>query len=275
MDTKLYARMKKNNMRLLERNVKLQAQVAILSLTATALVGLMLILGGTVVGMKIHNSSLASKNAELEARLSAAETELAAKETALTEISLAAYELDKQVKDIYTVNQKQAEIIKTYETRDELFNHYEYALVRGDGTRTDIDYEDVSTLQSLAEEKNMGPDSVDLVLAIAMNESKGHEDVKNPVSTAAGLTGMLYGTARFVYEDEMGNGENSYEFDMVYDGALNLQMSLTYVDYLASRNGRSVMATVNGYRGLHDPGYIKNLNRYLGTQNKSLYSIEI
>ena len=275
MDTKLYARMKKNNMKLLERNVKLQAQVAILSLTATALVGLMLILGATIVGFKIHNSSLASRNAELEAELLVAKAELESTTATLAEVSTAAYELDQQVQEIYSVNQEQAEIIKTYETRDELFNNYEYALVRGDGTRTDIDYEDVSTLQSIAEEKAMGADSVDLVLAIAMNESKGYKDAKNPKSTAAGLTGMIYGTARFVYEDEMEHGKGSYEFDMVYDGSLNLQMSLAYVNYLAKRNGRSVMATVNGYRGLYDPGYINNLNRYLGTQNKSLYSIEI
>ena len=194
----------------------------------------------------------------------------------LQKVSEISIQLDKQNKELVDKINEQNETLNRYESRKELFDQYEYAIIRSNNTRTDIKYSDIDTLESLAKQKNMGPDAVDLVLAFAMNESEGYAHVKNPRSTATGLCGLLRGTAKFVYENEMGHGRGTYNHSMAYDGTLNLQMSLYYIDYLARRNGRSSIRTINSYRGTSgDTWYLNKLNRRLSKTGKSIYTIKI
>jgi hypothetical protein len=191
----------------------------------------------------------------------------------LAEISV---ELDNQNKELVNEVNEQNKKLDEYEAREELFDQYEYAIIREDGTRTDITYEEINTLESLAKERNMGDDAVDLVMAIAMTESDGIEDAKNPKSTATGFGGLLAGTAKYIYETELDSPEGTYNHSvMAKDGELNLQMSLCLVDVLAGINDRNPYETVKDYRGINDKPYFKKIDKYLETVDKSLYKLII
>lgn len=165
--------------------------------------------------------------------------------------------------------------IKEYEEREELFDEYEYALIRNDGTRTDITYERLENLESLVEEKNLNKDTIDLVLGLSMTESSGNEDAKNAESTASGLGQILEGTGRYIYETLMGNGKGTYNHSMALDGSLNLEMMTYYLAYLGDKYNNNISLVLNEYRGINDPPYFKKLNKYLARAGTSVSSISI
>ena len=66
------------------------------------------------------------------------------------------------------------EELMAYREREELYDAYEWALYYG-GKKTDITYGQIQSLQEYCDEKGYSSEMVDLVLAIAMKESTGHE----------------------------------------------------------------------------------------------------
>jgi hypothetical protein len=141
--------------------------------------------------------------------------------------------------------------------------------------RTDITYDQIDTLESLASENGLSDDAVALVLAIAMNESRGQEDSKNPGSTATGYCGILDFTGKYLYEDIMGNPKGSYSHDMCYNGYINLELSLQYIKYLNKMYGGDIMRIVDGYRGYRDAVYDSQLDANLQKAGKSLYTLNL
>lgn len=166
--------------------------------------------------------------------------------------------------------------------RAELYDKYDYSIINtmdpnlpDDQRRTDITYDQIDMLESLAAENGLSEDAVALVLAIAMNESRGQEDSKNPNSTATGYCGILNTTGKYLYEDIMGNPAGSYSHDMAYNGYINLELSLQYIKYLNDMYGGDVLRVVNGYRGYYDATYDSALDSNLQKAGKSLYTLNL
>lgn len=153
--------------------------------------------------------------------------------------------------------------LKDYERREELYDKYDYAIIREDNTRTDITYEDLDTLESLVKEKGLSEDTNDLILSLAMTESRGFEDAENSSSTATGLGQILQGTAKFIYEKLMGNPRGSYSHDLALDGETNLTMMVYYLDYLGEKYSDNITLVLNEYRGDKDQSYNNKINKYL------------
>jgi hypothetical protein len=165
----------------------------------------------------------------------------------------------------------QQEELDELREREELYDKYDYAIIRTDGSRTDIDYTDIMTLEELAKQEGLGEDAVSLVLAISVNESKGFADVKNPNSSAAGLCGLLSSTAKYSYEVLLDNGKGTYKSSYVYDSLTNLEMALYYIAYL-KENTNSNYELLVAYRGMDDPHYMAVIQKYTG---KSIYALDI
>lgn len=217
--------------------------------------------------------------AQMESKIAEQEEQLAGVTDAyehmsedFTKLSVVSVELDKYNAQLVSDNLALKAGIDELKERQELFDKYQYAFFYGN-ERTDITYEQVKNLEELAKEKSLSEDSVNLVLAIAMNESGGKEKIKNPSSSAAGYCGLIKSTARFAYEDLMGNPKGSYNFDLVYDGDLNLAMSLETLDYLYNYHGDNLTTAVISYRGKYVPSYMNKLNNNLHTVGKDLYTL--
>lgn len=274
-EVKLIARLRRNN-RKIRRNLCITKLLfSGLFVFCVACVVYIMYLSGVILTKDLSLSRTISENEKLQNEYEQIENENKELQNQLAEISSISVDLDEQNKKLVDQINETNSVLKRYEEREELFDQYEFAIIRQDKSRTDIKYSDIDTLESLALAKNMGPDAVDLVLAFAMNESEGYSKVKNPHSTATGLCGLLAGTAKYTYEIEMGNGKGTYHHSMAYDGTLNLKMSLYYIDYLAKNNGRSTLKTIYSYRGATDQPYMIKLDRRLSTEGKSIYTIRI
>lgn len=175
-------------------------------------------------------------------------------------------ELEEQNKSLVASNDEYCDIITRLRKREELFDKYEYAITRSDGSRTDITYEQLKTVEQLCKEKDI---DTDLILSICMVESSGTENAKNGSSTARGYGQILSGTGEYVYEKLMKAG--NYDHSLAYNGDLNLKMVIEYIDYLDERNS-SLYGVIENYRG--DPSdldnYITKLDKYLSTKGKSV-----
>lgn len=184
----------------------------------------------------------------------------------LTQTSKVAVELDNEVKKMTSDNVKLLDELEKYTMRDELLNKYEYALYReGDNARTDIDFEHIARLQEICKDKGMNDETVDLILAIAMRESKGIAEAKNPESTATGLGQFLNSTGKFVYVTLM-NGDKDNYATAVRDPETNLVMMAEYIDYLSTTEGNKVSNIMMAYSG-GDSEYCNDLNHYLNDNN--------
>lgn len=184
----------------------------------------------------------------------------------LTEVSEVSVELDDEVKKLTSDKATLLDELEKYTMRDELLNKYEYALYREENnTRTDIDFEHIARLQEICKDKGMNDETVDLILAIAMKESKGTAEAKNPKSTATGLGQFLNSTGKFVYTTLMNGNKDDYA-TAVRDPETNLMMMAEYIDYLSTTEGNKVSNIMMVYSG-GDSGYCKGLNHYLKKNN--------
>jgi soluble lytic murein transglycosylase-like protein len=159
--------------------------------------------------------------------------------------------------------------LKTFATRSELYDKYEYALYDTDGKRTDLTYTQVQTGEELMKEKGLDPD---LLFGIIMTESNGIEKASNSESTARGYGQMLAGTAKLTYEILQKHGSGTYNHSMAYNGDTNISMVVSYLSYLKGL-GKSLNETIIGYRGLNDPRYFRTINSYISKSGNSLDKI--
>jgi hypothetical protein len=198
---------------------------------------------------------------------------------ALTEMNV---QLAKDNEELANKANSDNEELEDLRHRAELYDKYNYAIINQmdpnlpeDQKRTDITYDQIETLEALAAENGLSEDAVALVLSIAMNESRGQEDAKNPNSTATGYCGILNTTGKYLYEDLMGNPAGSYSHDMCYNGYINLELSLQYIKYLNDMYGGDILRVVNGYRGYYDAAYDSQLDANLQRGGKSLYTLSL
>jgi len=223
-------------------------------------------LSDQVVTLTVSNKQLLLENESLSIQFNACSD-------LLQDVSEIAVSLDDSNKELLNQNAGLNEVLSAYVEREELYNKYEYALVREDGSRTDITYDQVKSLQNHASEKGMTDESVDLVLSLAMTESNGVEKAKNPKSTASGYGQFLSTTGEFVYERLM--GMDGYTHDMSMDGDLNLEMMIEYLCYLNIKYDKDMDLIINEYRGLDLPEYKAKVNSYLNYNDLSLQTMRL
>ena len=192
----------------------------------------------------------------------------------LSDVSQIAYQLDQQNRTLNDDLNDALEKIKQYESREELFDSYEWALFRENGSRTDISYNDIVTLEELVDEKDLSDDTVDLVLAMAMTESNGNANARNVSSSAVGLGQFLSGTGRFVYTSLMGNNVYNHQ-ETASDSETNLEMMVYYLEYLDVKNNHNIERVISCYRGIESPSYKYKINSYLAKNDLSLATIDI
>lgn len=192
----------------------------------------------------------------------------------LSDVSQIAYQLDQQNRTLNDDLNDALEKIKQYESREKLFDSYEWALFREDGSRTDISYNDIITLDELVDEKDLSDDTVDLVLAMAMTESNGNANARNISSSAVGLGQFLSGTGRFVYTSLMGNDVYNHQ-ETASDSETNLEMMVYYLEYLDVKNSGNIERVISCYRGIESPSYKYKINSYLAKNDLSLATIDI
>lgn len=236
-----------------------------------SVLGLVVLAG--MYGVQVHKTHELEKTvAEQKTTIKNQSNDLFLAALQIDSLSTVAGELDRQNSELVTTLKTQTTELEELRERKELYEKYDYAFVREDGTRTDITFEDVKTLEELAAEEGLGEDTVALILAISRNESQGHADVKNPNSSAAGLCGLLNSTAKYSYETLMANGKGSYRSEYVYDSLTNLEMALAYVAYL-KENTDSNYALLVAYRGDDDDAaWFRKIQQYTG---KSIAELDI
>lgn len=238
------------------------------SCTIISLVGMNKNLANELVETKNNNAMLKMEASNMESSYSELTNTLA-------QLSKVDVELDNQNAVLISDNKALKAKIDQYEEREELFDKYEYAIIRQeDGTRTDIKYSDIENIRQIAKEKGMSEDSIDLVLSLAMTESRGTEKAKNSSSTAKGLGQILDGTGKYVYENLLDKGK--YNSSVAYDSKTNLEMMLALVDYLDDNANGNVNKVLNNYRGTTAPAAYKNkVNSYLANNDLSLNTLNI
>lgn len=268
-----YCRQKRRIKRLSEQN-------SFLRRTSNALIWitilLLLITVGTIIGcsivigkQKIDIVNLSKENIQLAKESKSISDSYNALSELMVDTSKLSVDLDLENTELKErLNELEASLNVFY-TRSELYDKYDWAITRSDGSRTDIKYDQLLTLEELIKEKGMEPETLDLVLAIAMVESNGVENAKNPESTASGFGGFLNSTGKFVYTELMNN--DSYNHSKVsMNGDDNLQMIVYYLDYLNDIYDGDLNEVIRNYRGLDSPSYKAQLNSLLEANDLSL-----
>ena len=181
-------------------------------------------------------------------------------------------DMQSQVQTLSKENEQYLKQLEVFYERNELYDKYEYAITRlDDGTRTDITYTQLASLEE--EAKKRGIDT-DLVLSIVMVESDGVENAKSTKSTATGYGQFIYDTGKFVYEDLLHAG--SYNSNIPLNGQTNLTMMTAYLEHLADIWDEDIHMIMKNYRGeggeILDE-YMARVDRYLATKDKELYDI--
>ena len=173
--------------------------------------------------------------------------------------------LDRSNAKLVKSNKQLRKVVNEYEKREELHNNFGFAVTG----KNDLSYDKVETLDQML--KKYKVNDTQLILAWIMTESGGMEKATNSQSTAKGYGQILDGTAKFVYTKLL--GKSGYYNGIALDGNTNMEIMVAYINYLYDHNGHNLLKTIDSYRGLHDPDYIKKINSYL-PGDKTVYSID-
>ena len=251
----------------------------ILSVIVIFLIGFIIIAGNNmIVKNRDLENQLAEANSELET-VNNTNKELTENLNELSDeyekTSTLSVILDDQNKSLVKQINNLNKTLDSYEEREELFDKYEYALIREDGTRTDITYEEIQNLYNTAEELNMSEESICLILSVAMVESQGTESATNTSSTAVGLGQILSSTGKFVWTDLMDNSGRYIHSSVASDGNTNLQMMAYLLNYLNDKYNGNAINVMKEYRGEDDVKYFEKIDDYLDTAGLSLKSLSI
>lgn len=274
-------RFMKSERRINQKIIEVQKYIIFILLLALVIaVGILSIkitsLNGTVDQLRHEKSAILATNTKLYDQYLVENEYLAI-------MSNVAYQIELENQDLLEDNQNLArefdELNNDYEElseREELYDKYEFAIIRSNHTRTDIRYEDFKHLEEIAAEEGISQDGIDLCLSFVMNESNGLEKAANASSSARGYGQLLSSTGRFCYTTLMGHSSYNHEV-IALDGPTNLEMSLRYLAYLDEYNHHSATAVVRSYCGGWNDAYVNKLNRYLsrGTTPTSVQTLKI
>lgn len=187
----------------------------------------------------------------------------------IDELTTIAQVLDEQNQSLVQSNQEYYEELEKFRQREELYDKYEYSLYVG-RTRTDITYDQLLFLEDLLKDSTINDQ--DLILSWIMTESGGKEDARNSESTAKGYGQFLDGTSKFVYTSLL--NRDDWNPNVALDGYINLEMMITYIDYLYEVNDGDLYEIMKDYRGKRDiTNYIAKIDSYLANVDKSVHDI--
>lgn len=179
-------------------------------------------------------------------------------------------ELDKENQELAKTNDSYYEELSELRSRAELYDKYDYAIVDETGTRTDITYDELRTLEDLVNDSSINDE--DLFLSWIMTESGGKVNATSATSTAKGYGQFLNSTSKFVYTNLLGNTD--WNSSVAYDGECNLEMMVAYVDYLYEQSGGDLYQVIRCYRGKDDiSSYVAKINSFLAYKDKSVQMI--
>ena len=272
MDKNIYRRLKVTNNKLFRKVSRLKGLLVLNIIIAVLCISGMIFFAGLYAKQAITTSILENKVDKQSTQIASLSDTVNNQKENIEKLSKVATELDNENSNLANTLSTQQEELDELREREELYDKYDYAIIRSDGSRTDIDYTDIMTLEELAKQEGLGEDAVSLVLAISVNESKGFADVKNPNSSAAGLCGLLSSTAKYSYEVLLDNGKGTYKSSYVYDSLTNLEMTLYYIAYLKENTNSNYELLVAYRGGMDDPHYMAVIQKYTG---KSIYALDI
>lgn len=92
-------------------------------------------------------------------------------------------------------------------------------------------------------------DIIDIVLGIYYVESRFDPLAASTKSTARGWGQFLRSTAKWIWEDRMGNGTGSYNHDMAFDKQVNMALTCNYLSYLLETYNGDVSRALIAYNG--------------------------
>lgn len=177
--------------------------------------------------------------------------------------------LHKDNKKLIDDNKNIAKKLNTYEK-------YKYAAVDELGYRTDLTYDQIKLGEDLMKDYGYDPN---ILFAIGMVESNFTATANSSKSTAKGYCQFLDGTAKFTYEDLMGNGEGTWYPELAYDPETNIQMCAALLNYLFDKYDNNFYKAIGHYCGHGtSPGsftytYIERMNNNTMRNGINLYNI--
>lgn len=187
--------------------------------------------------------------------------------TSVLSLTDAMYAMEEQNVQLLDQSMIYKEAVEEYQEREELYDKYSYAIIRNDGSRTDITFDQLRTAEDMMTENGLDPD---LLLSIVMVESNGKEKAKSSISTARGYGQFLKATGKFVYENLMKAG--TYDHSYALNGDTNIQMMAEYLNYIID-NSNSLKSAIKWYRGEGGQvltNYISRIDSYLAVNGKSV-----
>ena len=178
--------------------------------------------------------------------------------------------IEEQNEKLAEQNQEYYEEMLSMEEESELISEYNYALINEMGERTDITPQQIIHLQDLLEDSEVN--DVDLFLAWIMTESRGETYANADGSTAKGYGQFLDGTSKWVYTQLM--HQTGWYPDIAYNGDVNMELMVSYVEWLYNKYDHDLFAAMREYRGEEDiSGYVASIDSYLAKKGKSVATV--
>lgn len=167
---------------------------------------------------------------------------------------------------------EQDKVMKEFRKREELFNKYEIAIMNTYSERTDMTYDELEYLDNLCKEKGI---PTMMIISMIKLESNFNPNLKSKSSSAKGYMQVIKGTGKFTYEKVMGNPEGSYDHAMADNPKKNLELGVTYIDYLFDQSNGDVVEVIKRYSGWYSPygigdKYFEILNKHMAFSGYSL-----
>jgi len=220
-------------------------------------------------------SEVATKDQEYKELKSTKDAKISELTDTMKKLSFAAVDMNSELNTLKEEYNTKMKRLQELEERAELYDKYDYVLF-DNGTRTDITYQRIKDVQKYCTDVGLSEDAVAFALSLVATESHGIEKAENSESTAAGFGQLLYNTAKYVYEEEMGNGSGSYYYALALDGDKNLEMTVNYISYLAKQYNGNPRNIINAYRGTSgDTWYVNKVEQKLKESDLTLASLKL
>lgn len=177
--------------------------------------------------------------------------------------------LNTDIQQLKTTQEENLKLIAEFEKRKELYDKYEYVLLRNN-KRTDITYSQISKAEQFALERNINPN---LVFAVTTVESNCTETAINKSADARGYNQFIERTAKYIYEQRLKRGVYKHEYAL--NGTLNFEMAAEYLKYLMDYHKGDIVAVLSNYNGSNpSSGYYQKINNVLVRNGKpDIYQI--
>lgn len=181
-------------------------------------------------------------------------------------------ELTTKAQDRMKFINEQNVALDEFRKRSELFNSYEIAILNTYNNRTDMTYDELEYLDNLCKEKGI---PTMMIVSMIKLESNFDPNLKSTESTAKGYMQVIKGTGKFTYENIMGNEKGSYDHSIADDPKTNLELGVTYIDYLFDVAKGDATEVIKRYSGWYSPygigdKYFEILNKHMSFSGYSL-----